>query len=118
MPSVSARPLPPPIELAVSNRKPDAPPLPGADEIRPTYVIAPSDAALKPGDGTLSLAGMQVRIDPAAEWTQMYHEVWRIERAYFYDPNFHGAPTVRPNSVRWSASEPGAVWSASARSRC
>ena len=24
----------------------------------------------------------------------MYHEVWRIERAYFYDPNFHGTDTV------------------------
>jgi tricorn protease len=24
----------------------------------------------------------------------MYHEVWRIERAYFYDPNFHGASTI------------------------
>jgi tricorn protease len=40
------------------------------------------------------LAAMQVRIEPAAEWAQMYHEVWRIERAYFYDPHFHGAPTV------------------------
>jgi tricorn protease len=35
-----------------------------------------------------------IRIDPAAEWKQMYHEVWRIERAYFYDPNFHGVDTV------------------------
>jgi len=24
----------------------------------------------------------------------MYHEVWRIERAYFYDPHFHGASTA------------------------
>ena len=24
----------------------------------------------------------------------MYHEVWRVERAYFYDPNFHGVNTV------------------------
>ncbi len=80
--------------LAVSNRKPDAPPVPGADEIRPTWVIVPANAAVKPGEGALPLAGMQVRVEPAAEWAQMYHEVWRIERAYFYDPNFHGAPTV------------------------
>ena len=26
----------------------------------------------------------------SAEWKQMYHEVWRIERSYFYDPNLHG----------------------------
>jgi tricorn protease len=40
------------------------------------------------------MTALQVRVDPAAEWTQMYHEVWRIERSYFYDPNFHGAPTT------------------------
>jgi tricorn protease len=80
--------------LAVSNRKPDAPPAPAGEEPRPTWVIAPANAPLKPGDGVLSLAALQVRIDPAAEWAQMYHEVWRIERSYFYDPGFHGAATA------------------------
>jgi len=80
--------------LAVSNRKPDAPPNPGADEVRPTWVIAPANVPLKAGEGVLPTAALQVRVDPAAEWAQMYHEVWRIERAYFYDPSFHGAPTV------------------------
>jgi tricorn protease len=80
--------------LAVSNRKPDAPPEVGGDEVKPTWVIVPANVPLKSGDGTLALAALQVRVDPAAEWTQMYHEVWRIERSYFYDPNFHGAPTV------------------------
>jgi tricorn protease len=61
---------------------------------RPTYVIVPANAPIKPGDGNVSLADMQIRIDPAAEWKQMYHEVWRVERAYFYDPNFHGVNTV------------------------
>jgi tricorn protease len=37
---------------------------------------------------------MQIRVNPHAEWAQMYHEVWRVERAYFYDPNFHGVNTV------------------------
>jgi tricorn protease len=80
--------------LAVSNRKPDAPPDAGGDDARPTWVIVPANVPLKAGEGTLSLAALQVRVDPSAEWTQMYHEVWRIERSYFYDPNFHGAPTV------------------------
>jgi tricorn protease len=57
-------------------------------------VIVPANAPIKPGDGTVSLADLQVRIDPAAEWNQMYHEVWRVERSYFYDPNFHGVNTV------------------------
>ena len=80
--------------LAVSNRKPDAPSDAAGEEVRPTWVIAPANVPLKPGEGTLSLTALQVRVDPKAEWTQMYHEVWRIERAYFYDPKFHGAPTV------------------------
>ena len=80
--------------LAISNRKPDAPPDPAGEDARPTWVIVPANAPVKSGDGTLALAALQVRVDPAAEWMQMYHEVWRIERSYFYDPNFHGAPTV------------------------
>jgi tricorn protease len=42
------------------------------------------------GDGTLKTEGIQVRVDPRVEWKQMYHEVWHIERDFFYDPNFHG----------------------------
>jgi tricorn protease len=43
-----------------------------------------SDAKeLKTGD-------LEVRVDPAAEWKQMYHEAWRIVRDFFYDPNYHG----------------------------
>ena len=60
----------------------------------PTWVIAPSSVPVKPGDGVLNLADMKVRVNPPEEWAQMYHEVWRIERAYFYDPNFHGTDTV------------------------
>jgi tricorn protease len=44
----------------------------------------------KPGDGTLKMDDMKVWVDPRAEWKQMYHEVWRIERDFFYAPNFHG----------------------------
>jgi tricorn protease len=68
----------------------DAPPGGG----KPTWVIAPADAPVKPGEGVLSLGDLKMRVDPHAEWAQMYHEVWRIERAYFYDPHFHGTDTV------------------------
>jgi tricorn protease len=51
----------------------------------------PTPPAANPaGDGTLKTEGIQVRVDPRAEWKQMYHEVWRIERDFFYDPNYHG----------------------------
>ncbi len=38
----------------------------------------------------LKIDDMQVYVDPKAEWAQMYHEVWRIERDFFYDPDLHG----------------------------
>ena len=59
----------------------------------PEFVIAPADAPLKPGEGKLNLSGMQVRVDPRAEWKQMFHEIWQVERSYFYDPRYHGVDT-------------------------
>jgi tricorn protease len=54
------------------------------------WFIAATAVVPKPGDGALNLGGMEVYTDPRAEWNQMYHEVWRIERDFFYDPNHHG----------------------------
>ena len=56
----------------------------------PAWFIAATAAAPKPGDGALKLDGMETYVDPRAEWNQMYHEVWRIERDFLYDPNHHG----------------------------
>ncbi|HUJ21145.1 MAG TPA: PDZ domain-containing protein [Bryobacteraceae bacterium] len=41
-------------------------------------------------EGPLKTEDIQVKVDPRAEWKQIYHEVWRIERDFFYDPNYHG----------------------------
>jgi tricorn protease len=38
----------------------------------------------------LNLDSAMVYVEPRAEWAQMYNEVWRIERDYFYDPKLHG----------------------------
>jgi tricorn protease len=54
------------------------------------WIIAPTAAAPKPGDGNLNLADMEAYVDPRAEWNQMYREVWHIERDFLYDPNHHG----------------------------
>src|SRR6202451_3281267 len=56
----------------------------------PQYVIVSALAPVKAGEGALRLNDVEVHVDPLAEWKQMYHEVWRIERSYFYDPNLHG----------------------------
>jgi tricorn protease len=42
------------------------------------------------GPNTLKVAEMETYVDPKAEWQQMYHEAFRIERDFFYDPNYHG----------------------------
>jgi tricorn protease len=45
---------------------------------------------LKPGEGVLNVAQMEVQVDPRAEWKQMYEEAWRIQRDFMYDPTLHG----------------------------
>lgn len=45
---------------------------------------------LKPGEGRLNLAAVDLRIDPRAEWPQIFDEAWRINRDYFYATNYHG----------------------------
>ncbi|HUN26785.1 MAG TPA: PDZ domain-containing protein [Steroidobacteraceae bacterium] len=57
---------------------------------RERWGIAAAAGPPKPGEGLLNLADLKVYVDPRAEWKQMYHEVWRIERDFFYAPNFHG----------------------------
>ena len=43
-----------------------------------------------PGGGALKTQDIEVRVDPKAEWREMYREVWRNERDFFYDPHLHG----------------------------
>ncbi len=42
------------------------------------------------GDNALKIDDIEVRIDPRAEWRQMYREAWRLQRDFLYDPNYHG----------------------------
>ncbi len=53
---------------------------------------------LKPGqkfDKPLRTNELTMTVDPRAEWRQIFTDVWRFERDYFYDPGMHG--------VNWSA---------------
>jgi tricorn protease len=38
----------------------------------------------------LQLDSLEAYVDPKAEWEHMYHQVWRGERDFFYDPGLHG----------------------------
>lgn len=44
----------------------------------------------RPGEGIVKTAEMEVYVDPRSEWKQMFNEIWRGERDFFYDPNLHG----------------------------
>jgi len=54
------------------------------------WFIVSTTQPVKPGEGKLKTDAMEVRVDPLAEWNQMYREVWRLERDFFYDPHHHG----------------------------
>jgi tricorn protease len=53
-------------------------------------IIDAKPGSPKIGDGVLKLDGMQMKIDRREEWKQIFNEVWRRERDFFYAPNMHG----------------------------
>jgi tricorn protease len=58
---------------------------------RDTYGIVETSKEAKVGDGKLKTEDLQMRVDPVAEWRQIYREAWRINRDYLYDAKMHGA---------------------------
>lgn len=51
----------------------------------------------------ISTAGLVTEIDPVAEWNQMFNEVWRQNRDWFYAPNMHGFDwaKIRDEYKKW-----------------
>lgn len=54
------------------------------------WFLVPVAVPVKPDEGKLDLKGLEINVDPRAEWRQIYREAWRIMRDWFYDPNYHG----------------------------
>jgi len=50
----------------------------------------PGDQPKKTSDGVLILGSMRVEADPPQEWKEMFNEVWRQERDFFYEPAMNG----------------------------
>jgi tricorn protease len=50
----------------------------------------PPDSPHKVGDGALKLDGMRAEADPPQEWKEMFDEVWRQERDYFFEASMNG----------------------------
>jgi tricorn protease len=66
-------------------------------------VVETSKDSAKVGDGALKLDGLEARVDPAAEWEEMFRDTWRIMRDFFYDAKLHGAdwPKVYSDYAAW-----------------
>lgn len=54
------------------------------------FGIIDAKADQEPADKPLRIAEMSARVDPRAEWRQMFRDAWRQERDFFYDPGMHG----------------------------
>jgi len=54
------------------------------------FAIVGTDKKPAPDDGVLNLDTMTVRVDPKAEWQQIFREAYRIQRDFFYDAEMHG----------------------------
>jgi tricorn protease len=54
------------------------------------WFIADASGAIKPGDGKIATQDMRMKVDPRAEWKQIFREAWRYQRDYFYVDNVHG----------------------------
>lgn len=56
-------------------------------------IVQTTGATRSPGDGRIEAIGqMRFRVDPMAEWRQMFREGWRLQRDFLYVDNVHGAP--------------------------
>ncbi len=53
-------------------------------------IVDAAPGKAKVGDGKLDTAGLMAKVDPREEWRQIYHEAWRIERDFYWDPEMTG----------------------------
>lgn len=56
---------------------------------------APEKEPHRPGEGALELSALRMEVDPRQEWRQIFNEVWRRERDYFFERSMNG--------VNWAA---------------
>ena len=50
----------------------------------------PGDQPKKASDGLLNLSGLKVEVNPPEEWKEMFDEVWRQERDFFFEQAMNG----------------------------
>ena len=74
-----------------------------------SWFIVPASGKPSAGEGKLDLSSMAVQVDPHAEWEQMFHEAWRLNRDFLYDPNMHGVDW-KATLNRYAAYLPDLAW--------
>ncbi len=55
-----------------------------------TYGVIDPAPGKHVGEGKLNTGALQSLVDPRAEWAEIFHEAWRIERDFYWDPNMGG----------------------------
>jgi tricorn protease len=55
----------------------------------PLSELKPGSPDANPGK-PVNNHGMMATLDPRSAWRQMYHETWRLQRDFLYDPHTHG----------------------------
>jgi tricorn protease len=67
------------------------------------YVVLDASPSGDKSRKSVSVSGLVTEIDPAAEWNQMFNEVWRRYRDWFYAGNMHGFnwQQIRDDYKKW-----------------
>ncbi len=53
-------------------------------------IVDAKPGQIKVGEGALKLDRMEMKLNRKEEWAQIFNEVWRRERDFFYAPNMNG----------------------------
>lgn len=54
------------------------------------YIVPTSGQKADLSEGKVDISRMEMKLEPGTEFVQMFDEVWRMERDFFYDENMHG----------------------------
>lgn len=65
----------------------------------PSWNLVSTTVPARPGEGIVKTSDMEVYVDPRAEWKQMFDEIWRGERDFFYDPGTHGLDIAKAKKL-------------------
>ena len=68
-----------------------------------TYLVMDANPTGERSRKNISTAGLVTEINPVEEWNQIFNEVWRQYRDWFYAPNMHGYDwaKIRDEYKKW-----------------